>query len=95
MRKYEIMYIVKADLDDASRQELVDRLHAIITSDGGVVTKVDEWGIKEYAYPINDETKGYYVVIKVEAKPETLDEFNRLARIETNVVRFLVVNEEE
>lgn len=95
MRKYEIMYIVKANLDDASRQALVDSLHSIFTKDGGVVTKVDEWGIKEYAYPINDETKGYYVVIKVEAKAETIAEFNRLARIDTNVIRFLIVNEEE
>ncbi len=95
MRKYEIMYIVKADLDDASRQQLIDGLHAIITNDGGSITNVDEWGIKEYAYPINDETKGYYVVVKAEAKTESIAEFNRLARIESNVVRFLVVNEEE
>lgn len=95
MRNYEIMYIVKADLDDASRQELVERLHGIITAGGGSIKNVDEWGVKEYAYPIDDETKGFYVVIKALATTEAIAEFNRLARIESKVVRFLVINEEE
>lgn len=43
MRNYEIMYIVKASLEEAARQELVTSLHAIITNDGGVVKHVDEW----------------------------------------------------
>ena len=95
MRNYEIMYIVNANLDDASRQTLVDSLHAIITNDGGVIKHTDEWGVREYAYPINDVNKGYYMVLKVEAKPETVKEFDRLARIESNVVRFLVLNLDE
>lgn len=95
MRNYEIMYIVKASLDDATRQTLVDSLHAIITNDEGVIKHVDEWGLREFAYPIDDMTKGYYVVLKVEAKPETVKEFDRLARINQDVVRFLVINLED
>ena len=95
MRNYEIMYIVKASLEEAARQELVTSLHAIITNDGGVVKHVDEWGLREFAYPIDDMTKGYYTVLKVEAKPETIKEFDRLARINTNVVRFLILNLED
>ena len=95
MRNYEIMYIVKASLEEAARQELVTSLHAIITKDGGVVKHVDEWGLRELAYPIDDMTKGYYTVLKVEAKPETIKEFDRLARINTNVVRFLILNLED
>ena len=95
MRNYEIMYIVKASLEEAARQELVTSLHAIITNDGGVVKHVDEWGLREFAYPIDDMTKGFYTVLKVEAKPETIKEFDRLARINTNVVRFLILNLED
>lgn len=92
MRNYEIMYIVKATLEEAARQELVTNLHAILSVDGGTVKHVDEWGLREFAYPIDDMTKGYYSVIKVETTPVAVKEFDRLARINTNVVRFLVLN---
>lgn len=94
MKKYEIMYILKANLEDAVRQETMDGLHSIITSHEGTVDNVDEWGIKEFAYEINDDKKGYYVVIKVTANNEGIHEFDRLARINNNVVRFLIVKEE-
>ena len=95
MKKYEIMYILKANLEDAVRQETIDGLHAIITSHEGTIDNVDEWGIKEFAYEINDEKKGYYVVIKVTANNEGIQEFDRLARINNNVVRFLIVKEDK
>lgn len=94
MRKYEIMYILKANLEEAVRQETMDGLHAIITSQNGTIDNVDEWGLKEFAYEIEDEKKGYYVVIKVTANNEGIAEFDRLARINHNVVRFLIVKEE-
>ena len=94
MKKYEIMYILKANLEEAVRQETIDGLHAIITCHEGTVDNVDEWGLREFAYEINDEKKGYYVVIKVTANNEGIQEFDRLARINNNVVRFLIVKEE-
>ena len=94
MKKYEIMYILKANLEDAKRQETMDALHTIITSNNGTIDNVDEWGLREFAYEINKEKKGYYVVIKVTANNEGISEFDRLARINNNVVRFLIVKEE-
>ena len=43
MRKYEVMYILNAALEDAARQTLMENMHAIITNNGGVIEKVDEW----------------------------------------------------
>ena len=94
MKKYEVMYILKANLEDAKRQEVMDGLHAIITSNNGTIENVDEWGLKEFAYEINKEKKGYYVVVKMTANNEGIAEFDRLARINNNVVRFLIVKEE-
>lgn len=94
MRKYEIMYILKANLEEAVRQETIDGLHAIITSHNGTIENVDEWGLREFAYEIEDEKKGYYVVTKITANNEGIAEFDRLARINHNVVRFLIVKEE-
>jgi small subunit ribosomal protein S6 len=95
MRKYEIMYIVKTSLEDAARIELITNLHKILTDNKGVITTVDDWGVKELAYPIDFMTKGYYVVLKLDAEPETVKEFDRLARINTNVVRHMILNLEE
>ena len=95
MRKYEIMYIVNANLDDAKRTEVITNLHAIITDNGGSVTDVNEWGLKEFAYKIEDMSKGYYVVTNFEANNECLDEFDRLIGINQNIVRYMIVNKEE
>ena len=90
MKKYEIMYILKAGLDDAARKAEVDKLHGIITSNGGKITDVNEWGLREFAYPIKKETKGYYVVVKIEADNVALNEFDRITRFDNNVLRTLV-----
>jgi small subunit ribosomal protein S6 len=91
MKKYEIMYIVNASLDDAARASVCENLHNIITTHGGSVDNVNEWGCKEFAYEIDHMTKGYYYVIDVTANNEGVAEFNRLARINNSVVRFMIV----
>ena len=94
MRKYEIMYILKADLDDANRKAVMDKLASIITDNGGKVDNTDEsMGLRDLAYPIKDETKGYYVVLKVTMGNEAINEFNRLVRINGSVLRHLIVVE--
>ena len=94
MRKYEIMYILKADLDDASRKDVMDKLASIITSNGGKVENTDEsMGLRDLAYPIKDQTKGYYVVLKVSMDNVAINEFNRLVRINPSVLRHLIVVE--
>ncbi len=95
MRKYEIMYILRADLDEAARKDVMDKLEAILTSNGGKVEKTDEsMGLRDLAYPIKDETKGYYVVLKVEMGNDAINEFNRLVRINPSVLRHLIVVEQ-
>lgn len=90
MKKYEIMYILKADLEEAARKAEIEKLHSILEVRGGKVSKVNEWGVKEFAYLIDDMNKGYYVVIKASADQEALSEFKRLAKIDQNVVRYLI-----
>lgn len=95
MKKYEIMYIVNASLDDAARKNVMDKLHAIITDHEGSIDKIDEWGVKEFAYEIEHMNKGYYVVINVTSNNAGIEEFQRLARINSNVVRFMVIKTED
>lgn len=91
MRKYEIMYILMPRLSDEERKSEMDKLHAIITNNGGKVNDVKEMGLRELAYEIKKQLKGFYVVIKVEAETKAINEFDRLAKIDANVIRHLTV----
>lgn len=92
MKNYEIMYILRADLDDAQRQDALTKVNAILTDNGAEIKSVDEsMGLKDLAYPINDEVKGYYVVLKVSADTKATSEFNRLVKINRNVLRHIIL----
>jgi small subunit ribosomal protein S6 len=92
MRKYEIMYILRADLDEATRKEVMDKLAKIITDNGGKVENTDEsMGLRDLAYEIKDQAKGYYVVLKVEMDNTAIYEFNRKVRHNQSVLRHLIV----
>lgn len=95
MKKYEIMYILKANLEDAQRKEIIEKLHSLLTNEGAKVTNVNEWGLRDLAYPIKKETKGYYVVIKVECEPNATKEFDRKTKINNNVLRYLITVDQE
>lgn len=94
MRKYEVMYIINESVDTDARAELIANLSGIITSNGGNVIKTDEWGLKEFAYRIDDMKKGYYVVTSFEADNACVKEFDRLMGINSNVVRFMITRDE-
>jgi small subunit ribosomal protein S6 len=93
MKKYEIMYILRADLSEEERKAEIESLHKIITDLGGNVLSVDtdNWGLRDFAYPINDLVKGYYVVIMVEGDVKAIAEFERLAKLNNRVIRHLVI----
>ena len=95
MKQYETMYIINANLDDASRVQLIDEMHGIITSHGGTIDKVEEWGLRDFAYPIEKMTKGYYVVVTYTVAVDGLNEFDRLMRINNDVIRHLTINNDE
>ena len=68
MRNYEIMYILKADLDEAAREAAMQDLQKLLEDNGAKVNGTDvKLGLRDLAYPINYETKGFYVVLKVSA----------------------------
>ena len=95
MKKYEIMYILKSSLDDAARKAEIEKLHGILTANGGKIANVNEWGLRELVYEIKKETKGFYVVVKVETDSVALKEFDRLTRFDNNVLRTLVLVDQD
>ncbi len=91
MRNYEIMYILKSDLDEEARKATMEELAKILTDNGATITSTDEsMGLRTLAYPIKDEKKGYYVVLKVTMGNAATSEFNRRVLINKKVLRHLI-----
>ena len=95
MQKYEIMYILKTELDEEARKDLIGKVNAIITENGGTIREVKELGARDLAYPIKDEIKGYYVVLKITSEPKAINEFDRQAKIHGHVLRHLIVIDQD
>ncbi|QVK18225.1 30S ribosomal protein S6 [Mycoplasmatota bacterium] len=95
MRKYEIMFIIRPNLDDESRKQVIENFTNILTERKAEIVKVDNWGLKTLAYEINDLRKGHYVVMQVNAPLEAVNEFERLARISEDIIRYIIIKDEE
>lgn len=91
MRLYEVVYILDpALLEDAVTVKL-EKLHELVTSKGGEVSAIDHWGTRQLAYPIDKLSTGYYVVAHFTAAPEALPEYERLLKLDGEVMRYLLV----
>lgn len=95
MRKYEIMYIIRPDVDEESKKAVVERFNNILTTNGAEITETKDWGKRRLAYEINDFRDGFYQILNVQAEPEAVQEFDRLAKISDDIIRHIVVKEEE
>lgn len=94
MTNYEIMFIVKATLDEETIKKTSEELQKLINKKPSKVVEFKEMGRKKLAYPINKEVSGYYYVMNVEATNETLHEFDRKVSINENVLRHLIIKVE-
>ncbi len=95
MRKYELMYIIKPDLEEDEIKEAIAKFHAIITDNGGTIDKHTEIGKKRIAYEMNDYQDGYYDLVNFTANTEVVAELERVFRITENVLRFLLIKDEK
>lgn len=96
MRKYEIMFIVRPDLEEGNVKEVVKKLEKVLTDNKAVITLSKELGQKEFAYVIKGFKSGFYFLYNIDSTDENaIKEFNRIASIDENVVRHLVLNIEK
>ncbi len=91
MRLYEVVYILDPALDEGAATTKLEKFHELAIAHGGEVVAVDHWGNRQLAYPIRKQGVGYYVVAHVTAAPEALPEFERLLKLDEEVLRYLVV----
>ena len=100
MRNYEIMFIVKPTLEEEEIKKVASSFQSSLEKNGAKVTNVDAWGKRALAYEIkkgNDTFRsGYYYVINIESETDkAVKEFDRLALINANVIRHLVIRKED
>lgn len=93
MRKYEVMYILRSELEQEAVQTTVEKFANIITSNGGEITKSDLMGKRRLAYEINKMRDGIYVLVHFNAEPAVVAELDRVLKISDEVIRFLIVND--
>ena len=93
MKKYEVMYIIRPTVEEEPRKALMAELEKAFTADGSEVLNVKEMGLRDLAYEVAGEKKGFYVLLNVNATPAAVKEFERLANIKEAVIRHITVAE--
>ena len=91
MTKYEIMFIVKATLDETALGNITKEVQSLINDGNSKVIEFKDMGRKKLAYPINKEISGFYYLINAEATNEVIQEFDRKLRINENILRHLIL----
>ncbi len=91
MRLYEVVYILDPALDEGAVTAKLEKFHELATAHGGEVSAVDHWGTRQLAYSISKQGSGYYVVAQFTAAVEALPEFERLLKLDEEVLRYLLV----
>ncbi len=94
MRKYETMFIITPDLDKDATEDKVEKFSDLIEDNDGELINVDKWGTKELAYEIDDHTAGYYTVINFKAVPATVEELERVYKLDGGILRYLILRNE-
>ncbi|SFG77035.1 small subunit ribosomal protein S6 [Corynebacterium spheniscorum] len=91
MRHYEIMIILDPTQDERTVAPSLDKFLEVVRKENGTVEKVDVWGKRKLAYPINKKDEGVYVVVNLDCEPATVQEFDRLLNLNDNILRTKVL----
>ena len=95
MANYESVLIARQDLGASQVNTLIDEMSKVIKKEGGEVVKVDNWGLKNLAYRIKKNRKGYYVWLNIVAPAKAISEYERLVRLNEDVIRYMTVKVDE
>jgi small subunit ribosomal protein S6 len=93
MTKYELLYIIRPNIDDAAKAALVERFDGVLTENGATIVESKTWEKRRLAYEIQDYKEGIYQIVNLEAESDSaaLGEFDRLAKISPDILRHMFV----
>ena len=95
MRDYEVLYIVRADLDDEKVQDAVKRVNRLIERAGGTAEATNVWGKRKLAYEVKHQKEGSYVLQDFQLDPDRVPELESSLKITEEVLRHLIVRKPE
>jgi small subunit ribosomal protein S6 len=95
LREYEVLYIVRADLDDDKVQDAVKRVNTLIERSGGAVERTNMWGKRKLAYEVKHQKEGSYVLQDFQIDPTRVPELEAALKITEEVLRHLIVRKPE
>ena len=95
MRDYEVLYIVRADLDDEKVQDAVRRVNTLIERSGGAFERTNLWGKRKLAYEVKHQKEGSYVLQDFQFEPSRVPELEAALKITEEVLRHLIVRKPE
>ena len=94
MRPYELMCIVKPDLDDDAQKTTVEGITKQITTGGGSIVKNTAWGRRRLAYDVKGHADGSYHIVNFEAEPGIIRDLDKALELHDSVIRHLIVQQE-
>ncbi|MBI4644374.1 MAG: 30S ribosomal protein S6 [Deltaproteobacteria bacterium] len=95
MRRYESVWVVQGDLPDEDVKSTIDKFSRIISSAGGTLVGLDDWGRRKLAYKIKGATRGYYLLADFAGTPATVKELERNYRIDDRIIRYHTVKKSD
>ena len=94
MRHYEIVFMVHPDQSEQV-PAMIERYTSVITEDGGKVHRLEDWGRRHLAYPINKIHKAHYVLMNVECSKPAMDELTHNFRFNDAIIREMILRQDE
>ena len=94
-RSYEIMFIVRPDIEDADLDKLVETFSGYITQGGGAVKSTEKMGRRRLAYTVQRFNDGFYILLIVDAPASLISEIERRLRVSEPVIKFITVRMDE
>lgn len=95
MTNYEIMYIIRPNIEEEAQKATIERFSTILTDNGATIDKVNEMGSRRLAYEINNYRDGYYVVVNFAGGQDAVNEFDRQAKFSEDIIRHTVIRLDE
>lgn len=91
MNQYLLTLVLKSDLEEKERKELLTSVTKRLLGEDGKIEKEDLWGSKDLAYPIKKQSKGYYAHYEITADPKSAKDLDKQLRLEEDILRYLLV----
>ena len=95
MHEYELVYIIRPDLEEDGITAVNEKVGQWVTANGGSIVKTEVWGRRKLAYPIRRHTEGTYLLQHLQFPPKSIEGLERNLKISEEILRYLVVRADE